>query len=452
MILSVNNVNAIPYRIFFIIVFLLYISDLIVAIGVSPLKIQKAYIAGVPLSDISLFLLLIFALLRVQFIYKICNTVFLTLVIFLGIIYLMLGLYNVGLSEFNRLNEDIRSFLWFFGGISLSHLLIRTHAVQIYLISILMILSTIIAISSLASVDTYVAAGLSLDRVTHPNIYNASGMMYVPLIMLMFLRNKSAMAALFILGVIFLYIYYTGYVAATRSQLIIGVALLLIYYVSNSYYYGKLHRQRLMKMGARNFIAPLIAVSSLVVVLLLLGGSQVERLFSLSIFTILSGSRALEIVDFFQSTSLFQFILGRGFGGGIPSYIALHNNHNSGVATVMHVGIFNFWMKFGVLPFLIMAYMLYVYGPRRLFQSFRRLLFNQLDHLHFSRIIFICSLVPWALSLLMSGGFGSTNFMMLGFSYYLYRFTKVYGYDIILNDSRRREYNRINRNARTVSE
>ncbi|GAB6272758.1 MAG: hypothetical protein STSR0003_26090 [Smithella sp.] len=143
--------------------------------------------------------------------------------------------------------------------------------------------------------------------------------------------------------------------------------------------------------------------------------SRFSRLPNISLTDTTTYDRLAEISDFFkQSINDNSIIYGKGLGGVIQSTI--YEGNDTGT---MHVGIFNIWMKMGLIVFLLFVILSFIVIPYLYINT----LINsaKIDPpVRTANLVVIPMVFPFLLSLVMSGGFAEVNFLFVGFAYLMY--------------------------------
>jgi hypothetical protein len=402
---------------FLYLIIFLYSIDIIIAVGVDPKLIQKFYLFGIPTSDISLLFAIIAFFYNLPLIKKYINGFYLIFIFVLFFIYFLYGILNVGISNINLLNQDVRTVLWLFGGIGLSILFQKLKSKQLFLIVFLFFFIILIVLSSIGAQTLFLLTGNTSERITHPNIYIISGLICVPFIIFIFTRERTILTSLFSSFIIGLYFYFVAYLSATRSTFLISVSFLLLFIFSTII--SKKSKSLNFKKTLKIFSIISIVTIGLTIISDQFDSSKVSRILTESkTENIVADSRFLELLDFFQQTNIVYFIFGKGIGGGINSSI-----YDGSFTSTLHIGILNVWMKFGFIPFLA-TFIFILQLIYLLIRSTIIILKNKSSNFikHYIQLAFISSLFPWIIGILISGGFGETDFMMLGFVWFLYKY------------------------------
>jgi hypothetical protein len=363
----------------------------------------KSYVLGIPVWDYALFISLCY------FVYVSMRrnspfNVKIIILLFVGILYFIYGLVQ-NFSDLNWIFNDIRIFLWLFGGIGLGYLFNEVEDKLTFCTNILIFLSVVIILSSLLSLNSGLIMGL--DRISHPNIFLSSCVYSYFFVFYSYLRDKSISTILASFIFIFIYFFFVVFLSATRSVFIIFLFFIFVF----------IHSQFYMK-GKNSFISfALILFVPLILIILVPFFVDLDSFSSFN--RVLDGItvqkskddiRLNEVFDFFQQMSLYDFLFGKGMGGKIYSSI-----YKGDPTTTLHVGIFNIWLKYGIFFFIIVFYYIY--------KVVLKVIFLSTKHTNFYRTsdIVYFSLIPWVLVFFLTGGYGELDFMLLGFSYYLVR-------------------------------
>jgi len=371
------------------------------------------YLFGVPVRDIALIFMLLFFFINQKMIFSLISKKVLCLYIIVISYFTLYGIIMNG--QWGWLRSDLRFFLWFLGGICFGSVLIKTGQIRknlqiiVGLTAILMLVAALSGEAFQMSRDTQIA---ELGRISEVGIYNFGGLLYVPLILLFYMKKDSwrtQIIPILSIGVIF----FTGvFLANTRSIGIILVVILLLYILS----YGvKNHgviidRIKLKKYLCFAIIIGLISVFSFLYILSI--NLRLERMLNVSITAISDELRYLEAILFYeQGIQDNTLIFGKGLGGTIISPISDWDETGC-----MHIGILNFWMKMGLVPFIIIAVYLFIglpiYYIMNLIKSTSRL-----SYIKTANLIAISSIFPWIVSLAISGGFAPQDSLYVGVAY-----------------------------------
>ena len=419
------------YKLLVLVSFFLLLLDPVFSIGVDPIYIQRVYLLGMPASDYALMLMLITFMVNIKKITAFINKKILVLFGILFFYFLFQGVIINGATNFSIYNSDIRTLLWFYGGIAFAYALIKTDRI-IQILKIIVIVSTIlIVISSIYSIGySEYMQGLTNDneRIGHPNIYILGAWIFLPIILLFNITPPKLSEKLIPLTSIILYFYFVAILSGTRSSTIICFAVFMLFTISLKIRTNNSTINIVkVKQGYKLFILILLFLT-IIYSMFYLGEYRLGRF--LTIFdskALASDSRAFEFLSFFTQSNLQQLIFGRGLGGSISS-----PTYNGELTPTIHIGIMNFWMKMGILPFLLVSYILFIKIPIKYLRSFNSIKSNKGNYYQTANIVILSTLFPWIISLLISGGYGEINFLFVGFSMYFYGMVKTYGIHSIL--------------------
>lgn len=432
------------------VVFAAFVAEDITAIGIAPKEIPRLYLFSVPVRDVGLLVALSYSALRYRHLLRIAGGPWLALVVFVFFFGLLQAVLTTGIS--NALNYDIRVFLWLFGGIGFAMLMQRTRCTRTHLKVLLVASTVLMGCASVFSPDFYeytLTGGAT--RVAHPSLYAFGGLLVVPLVLLVNSSGRRLSGKLLPAVCLAAYFGFAALLSGTRSSLLITALLvwtlltsLRFRFVSGGISVGK-------ATGLARMFVVVLALMGAALLPGLISNYRGDRFASLlEPETLLTDSRVFELLDFFTSSSAEQLLLGRGVGGGIPSSIYFGE-----FTGIMHVGIANVWMKFGLLPFVVAVAYLLFFVPYRYLKSLRRARDRRRQPTlqDTANILILPALFPWILSLLISGGYSESNLFMAGFVLYAYRLTKRYGIEAFFPDAppirarERRSYPRITRIA-----
>lgn len=150
---------------------------------------------------------------------------------------------------------------------------------------------------------------------------------------------------------------------------------------------------------------------------------RLERLLDISPESIRKEPRYMELSDFFeQSLENESIIMGQGLGGTIKSSIYMSDptvTMHFDPTVTMHVGIFNIWMKMGMIPFIVLTIFLFIRIPSLYIKTIINGAALPIAK-RTANLIVIPSILPWLVGLATSGGFAEVNFLFAGFAYLIY--------------------------------
>lgn len=371
------------------------------------------YLFGIPNRDITLIIILIFFFLNQKMIFSLVSKKIIYFYLILLIYFTLQGIVLNGFSGWTR--GDLRLHLWFLGGICFGAVLIRTGQIKKNL-AIIVVLTSILIIASLLFGTEYQAVKETqiseYGRVSEMGIYVFSCLLYVPLILLFYVKNdvlKDNALILFAIGSIL----FTGVLMANaRSMGIILIVIVSLYILSfsvsnNGDVIDKFNLKKYLLL-----ITIICLIGTLLFMSLLSIDLRLERMLKLSPTELSEENRYLEAFMFYeQGINDGTLILGRGFGGTIISPISYWEETG-----VIHIGILNFWMKMGLVPFIIISFYVFLVVP---FMFIKYLIKSNSypSHIKTGNIIMISCIIPWIMSLAMSGGYEPFDSFPLGLAF-----------------------------------
>jgi len=391
----------------------------ILSIGVAKELRSRFYIFGIPSRDIVLLVMLGIFVLNLKGISSFIKKDKIFLFLFVVCFFTLQGILINGFSSIPMIRADLRSLLWFLGGICFCFVLIKTGKVKFNL-QILVGLTVFFLIMSVfksTALEKALVVGLiGSHRLIESNVYTFSGFLFVPLILLFNIKdNASRYQILPIFGIVS--ILYSGVIlSSSRSMLIVTAIISICYCLSFSLKNNDIFVNCIYLRKGIFWVLFLSGVETyLFISLISKGGIHLERLMNIGLASLSHGSRYSEIIAFFdQVSNSMSIIFGQGLGGTIASPIHLLRD-----TATMHVGIFNFWMKMGIVPFILVVLFLFI----RILYLYIRTLRKPSIFSPFKRtanLVVLPSLFPWIASLAMSGGFSEVNFLFAGFAYLMY--------------------------------
>jgi len=238
----------------------------------------------------------------------------------------------------------------------------------------------------------------------------------VPLILLFSIKdNASRYQILPIFGIVSI-LYTSVILSASRSMLIFTCIILIFYCLSFSLKNNGISINRDRLRNSMFWILVLAGIGTFLFRWLIAkGGIGVERLTDIGLVSYFDNIRYAEITGFFEQMSNSMLIIfGQGLGGTIASPIYPLDGTET-----MHVGIFNFWMKMGIVPFILVVFFLYIRIPYLYLRTLRNpAMFSPFKRT--ANLVVLPSLFPWIAGLAISGGFGEVSFLFAGFAYLMY--------------------------------
>jgi hypothetical protein len=393
-------------NIFIILLTLSYFSEIIInSINFNPLIYERSKILGVPINDLWLIIGCIFF---IKFIikesFKIEEWILIIWQLVIIIIGIIIGVSSLNWNNINEINSDVRINLSFMAGMGLSFLIvynkkkieIKKQAELIVKICIISIIVSSLFYATIREINIY--SDLDPYRIIPANIFIISGILIPIIIIFTPIMEKELLVYSLITLIIFLVI-----LSGTRSMMIVTFVTYLIVIKLKKYQSQILDINKIKYFKLTIIILIILAISSWYF-------SGVERIFNnFSIKSIYNDPRFYEVLEFLSVFSLIDNPFGLGFGSLINSPI-----YNGNLTGIIHIGIFNFIMKSGLLGAGFIIYIiLYV-----IIKSIKNL---KLDKKIIKEDILLAksslySFYPWFIFLIISGGYGETNFLMAGFA------------------------------------
>ena len=368
----------------------------------------RIYVVGnIPLRDVALLACALMAIVFRERIIAVVGSRFLFPVICALALYSIVGV--VAQNQMAEMRGDFRILGWFFGGMVLGELYLmmpqKIGVLEGVLIGCLPFM--VIAFNQAGS-----EVATDQARITHPTIFLLSASVYSILALLIEESRKNRAATVLLLVGIGICAYLMVVRGLTRSVLAVLLCLVVCWALSWSMGHGR---------GWGFFV---IAAVGLGIVITAseptwLGeaaaDSPYQRLMENPFDENNAENRLEEIRDFFQQASWKRLVLGSGVGGWLYSSV-----YGGEKTAVMHVGIFNFWLKFGIIPFAALAVILYVYLPVRYWRAIKGTQGADHEELAVERAV-LPVFLTWATMLAMSGGFSEVNLLWAGLAFYVYR-------------------------------
>lgn len=385
-------------------------------------ELAEVRIMGMPTPDMAFVLVLGFTFLA--------NIPFRRIVLsppglaFIGV----MGAYSfMGLAMGNAVNwlrEDWRIWLWGVAGFAMFHLIMRTRRPCFHLLTITLIAAVVLLVSAesarnIMSNDEYLQNG----RVWDLNVFKYAGVMIIFLgliLSLCALKNLFYLAGtLAALGIFF---YSAVMVSATRS-LALGLIMVCALAVPTLMFERNRDVITLRVGGRAIWVAGVVCIAGLLVIATFFGlafaGSTVlaDRWKSDDIDSGLD--RFVEAGDAFAQLGVLKAIIGGGLGFTFESIFDY-------TAVSLHLGVFVFLLKFGIVPFVAVVAFLYVFLPYKFVQALA--LPRALDpRLRTAILVTLPGVLGWALILTMSGGYDHYFFIGVGFSLGVFNEVRAHG-------------------------
>ncbi|GEM_PF-3434398 len=374
-------------------------------------EVDEVRIFGMPPPDIAFVLILGFAFAtNLEFRLAVLGR---TGLLCLGLLaaYLFLGL--AWRNDLSWIREDVRIWLWGFAGLGIFHLIMKARHPCLHILAATLLAGAVLFLSADAARGTMDNnAYLGNTRVWDLNVFNYSGMMILLLgltLSLCALKNIFYLGgALAALGVFF---YSAVMVSATRS---LALALLAVCAFALPSLLFKRNREIIgLRVGGKAvWIAALVGLAVVLVAATFLGlaftGSTVmaDRWNAEDIDS--GVDRFVELSDAIRQLGLVKGLTGGGLGFAFESIFDY-------TSITLHIGVFGFLLKFGILPFLAIAGFFYGILPVKFVQA---ILFPRSLHpfMRTALLVTLPGLLGWALILSMSGGYDHYYFIGAGIS------------------------------------
>lgn len=404
--------GVLPALVFLAVLVGFHADDLLGIGSPSGVTAGRIYVIGnIPLRDVTLVACALMAIVLWERIIAVVRMRFLLPVM------CALAVYSfVGVAAHNSMADmrgDFRVLGWFFGGMVLGELYLSVQQ-KIGLLGSVLIGG--LALMVVAFSQTGSAAATDQVRLTHPTIFMLSGSV-LPMLALLIeeSRKNRAVTVLFLVGIeICAYIMVVR--GLTRSSLLVLLCLVACWVLSWSM--GHVREWGVLLIIAVG-LGIVIAAAEPTGLREAATESPYQRLMENPFDESNAESRLEEIREFFQQASWQRLVLGSGIGGGLYSVIV-----GGEMTAGMHVGLFNFWLKFGIIPFAALAVMLYVYLPLRYWRAVIGSGGGDREELAVERSVLPIFLV-WATTLAVSGGFSEVNLLWAGLAFYVYRDSAV---------------------------
>lgn len=380
----------------------------IVTIGQPLESFQRFYIFSIPARDLALLMMLAVFIFHLKEILIFVKKEKVFLFLFILWVFTLQGIFMNGFVSVPFIRADLRVLLWFLGGISFCLVLIKTYRVRLNLTLMVGLTTAFLVLSSLYGEE-------SSSRIANPNIFMFMGFLFTPLILLFSINRPRLKYQLLPVLSIAAISYYGTYLTQVRSMLLVTAIIVLVYLFSFGYkkkdnFIGRI------QLGKAGFVLLILIAVITCLFSLMSDQSSSHHLTKISSQSVFNDIRFVELGNFFdQNKGSMSIIFGRGLGGTINSII-----QKSNAVGTMHIGIANFWMKMGLVPFVLVSIFLFVKVP----YVYIKTLFNPENFAPFKRtanLVVLPAIFPWILLLLISGGFGEGNFLFAGFVYLMHK-------------------------------
>ena len=404
--------KSIKHNWLFGIILLLFFLEDIANIFNSVDSFTRLYIAGIPVRDIILFIMLSYFVINYNRIIAVIGSSKALLWSFgILLLFVIRSFYNHELFG-APVRADLRAVLWFFGGISVGYIFIKIRNKELVLFFTTISFLCFIIMSSVLSESYSVYSTGGYIRVSHPSMFLLSaGFMPIFILFTNLYGHSRSTLKLSLLAIWSVFTYYSAILSATRSMLLLSLVIFINGYIS---FQSKIENNKFLITRNIGYKTILVLLALVMVFPVIMPAIDVLGRFSqtLNLYGIISNVRAAEAIDFYQQMSFNDFLIGKGLGGTIRSTI-----YNFEATNSLHIGILSLWMKYGVIPVILFLIIL----VRSLYLYYKSLKYKvPVPGREFSSRIILPMIFPFFLSLVISGGAGEGNFLMYGFIYLLY--------------------------------
>jgi hypothetical protein len=386
------------------------------------------YLLDMPIRDIALIVMLIYFFINWKMIFRLVSKKFIFLYVAIIICFTLQGIIISGFSGWTR--ADLRFFLWFLGGISFGSVLIRTGEIRGHLIIIAGLTAGLVLAAALFGEEFQLARSTLITeygRVSEPGIYTFGVLLYPPLILLFNMRDdswQSHIISVLCIGIL----CFTGvYLANARSIGIIFVVILFLYVLSFGMQNNGIIINRI-RMGKYLCIAMVVGIIGAYLFTYALSiDTRLERVLNVSATALGTDTRYIEAISFYeQGINDDTIVFGKGLGGTIIS-----PTFDWDETGAIHIGMLNFWMKMGLIPFILISIYIFIILPILYFISLiKRASFS---NYRTANLIVIPALFPWIMNLAISGGFTPPDSIFVGVACVIYGEISINGLRRILS-------------------
>lgn len=406
------------YNFLFWLTYIGFNIETILSIGKDPLLFERFYISGIPSRDIVLILMLGAFAVNQNKIFSTIKRNNIHLFILVICFFTFQGLFINGFSSIPLIRADLRSLLWFLGGISFCFILFKTGNVKLNLQIIVGLTTVLLIFSSFGSQEWQNARVIGITnstRISHPSIFYFMAFLFTPLILLFSSDNHSLISRILSIFAIGAIVFSGVYFAVCRSILILSLILFVLYFLSLGLKNDGILINKIKIRKGLLLVLLLLSIGSYLLIFILFKESRLRHLSELSFVSITSDSRYSEIIALFKqySNSIF-IVIGNGLGGTLDSPTFQYDSVGG-----LHIAIFNFWLKMGIIPFISIAIFLFIIIPYQYIKTLcRPAIYPPFKRT--ANLVILPTLFPWIASLAMSGGFDEVNFLFAGCVYYMY--------------------------------
>lgn len=334
-----------------------------------------------------------------------------------GIIYFtfLISYSLFGLLQGNQyiyLRVDIGVWAWLIGGLALFRLMIKLPNPSLHLLVFIGIATWVMHYAQAFVLENTNAKLRLLGRVISENniVFHYSALLLIPTaIALGILMKKNVIFAGILCFLIGLHIYNGIILSGTRSLALSVGTVILISTIGLSYQIENYILS--IKKSIYSRAISITTISGVIVIILILLGKAFSAYSVISERTLKGETtdylRALELIDALSQMNPLQWIIGGGLGYAFDTVLG-YKIH------ALHIGIFTFFLKGGIILFLIVAGFLYIRLPLMFLTAWLRPL--SMDQKTRTAILIILpGLFGWISLLSISGGYSQYNFMGVGF-------------------------------------
>ncbi|WP_017714800.1 hypothetical protein [Kamptonema formosum] len=325
-------------------------------------------------------------------------------------------------SEAVWLRIDLLLFLWLIGGLALFRLIVKAGNSSWHLLAFIGMATFVLYYSQILALED--ANVETLVRVIAKNsvLFFYSELLLVPTgIALGILARKGIAWLIPIVTMIGLHFFSVTILSATRASTFSLLAVLIFSSVGLSYqlYNGVITTKKSVSARA---ISLLIIIGVVIVMLILFGVLFSENSLISKRIEDDSGSgnmRSEELADALTQVSSLQFVIGGGLGFAFNSTLGYPIN-------ALHVGIFTFLLKFGILIFVPLVIFFYFRLPFLYLAAWLRP-FSMDAKLRSAILTVLPGIFGWLVIVSLSGGYNQYSFLGLGFGLGAFLHIKDYG-------------------------
>jgi hypothetical protein len=359
-----------------------------------------------------------------------------------GLSYWMVMLFYsvIGLIQGNNyifFRADIGTLGWLIGGLALFRLMIKLPNSILHLFLFILIGTLVIQYSQLVVLENPNYDLKYLGRVIGEGniLFYYSALLIVPTgIGLGILVRRNIVWMLSILSLVGLHFYNGAFLSGTRSVALYLIIILIVSSINLSYEVSQ-GVITLKKSKYAKFIS-LITMFMALTALLVLTGSLFSGENVLAERAIggdgdqSSLLRLLELSAALSQLNEFQLVIGGGIGYSFDSILGYQTN-------LLHIGIFTFLLKGGILLFSIVVVFLYIRLPMLFLAAWLKPLSFD-PKVRTAILVVLPGIFAWIFLLTISGGYNQYNFLGVGFGFGTFLHICDYGLNKFLSSSKQK--------------